>query len=87
MIKHLIVYKSELQLQLHFVTLQVTWVEHTEWQKSTIPAMYRSVVLGGQAFGARHWMATLQQQCERIVFCMATNVPTKDSNGDNSPPI
>ncbi|KAJ4779112.1 Homeobox leucine zipper protein [Rhynchospora pubera] len=60
---------------------KVTWVEHTEWQKSTIPAMYRSVVLGGQAFGARHWMATLQQQCERIVFCMATNVPTKDSNG------
>jgi hypothetical protein len=26
-------------------------------------------------------MATLQLQCERLVFFMATNVPTKDSTG------
>lgn len=26
-------------------------------------------------------METLQQQCERLVFFMATNVPTKDSSG------
>ncbi|KAJ3692575.1 hypothetical protein LUZ60_011670 [Juncus effusus] len=60
---------------------KVIWVEHTECQKSTISTLYRSIVLNGQAFGARHWMATLQQQCERVVFSMATNVPTKDSNG------
>ncbi|KAK0597760.1 hypothetical protein LWI29_028401 [Acer saccharum] len=39
------------------------------------------VIASGQAFGARHWMATLQLQCERLVFFMATNVPTKDSTG------
>ncbi|KAE9453426.1 hypothetical protein C3L33_14645, partial [Rhododendron williamsianum] len=60
---------------------KVIWVEHLECQKSIIPTMYRSIVNSGIAFGARHWIATLQQQCERLVFFMATNVPTKDSSG------
>lgn len=60
---------------------QVTWVEHMESQKSTIHPMYRALVNGGLAFGAGHWMATLQLQCERNVFFMATNIPTKDSTG------
>ncbi|GFZ08056.1 HD-ZIP IV family of homeobox-leucine zipper protein with lipid-binding START domain-containing protein [Actinidia rufa] len=59
----------------------VIWVEHLECQKSIIPTMYRAIVNSGLAFGARHWIATLQQQCERLVFFMATNVPTKDSSG------
>ncbi|KAK9282460.1 hypothetical protein L1049_005378 [Liquidambar formosana] len=59
---------------------KVIWVEHLECQKSTVP-MYRTIVNSGLAFGARHWMATLQLQCERLVFFMATNVPTKDSTG------
>ncbi|GLU22225.1 hypothetical protein SLE2022_383150 [Rubroshorea leprosula] len=60
---------------------KVTWVEHLECQKSTVHSMYRTIVNSGLAFGARHWMATLQLQCERLVFFMATNVPTKDSTG------
>ncbi|KAK4765071.1 hypothetical protein SAY86_026161 [Trapa natans] len=60
---------------------KVIWVEHLECQKSTIHPMYRTIVNSGLAFGARHWMETLQQQCERLVFFMATNVPTKDSSG------
>ncbi|GAB4842239.1 Homeobox-leucine zipper protein GLABRA 2 [Ancistrocladus abbreviatus] len=60
---------------------KVTWVEHLECQKSTVHSMYRTIINSGLAFGARHWMATLQLQSERLVFFMATNVPTKDSNG------
>lgn len=60
---------------------KVTWVEHLECQKSKAHSMYRSIINSGQAFGARHWMATLQLQCERLVFFLATNVPTKDSSG------
>lgn len=60
---------------------KVTWVEHLECQKGTVHTMYRSIVNSGLAFGARHWMTTLQLQCERLVFFMATNVPTKDSSG------
>lgn len=59
----------------------MTWVEHLECQKGTVHTMYRSIVNSGLAFGARHWMTTLQLQCERLVFFMATNVPTKDSSG------
>ncbi|KAL9387801.1 hypothetical protein Peur_020925 [Populus x canadensis] len=60
---------------------KVIWVEHLECQKSAVHTMFRTVVHSGLAFGARHWMATLQLQCERLVFFMATNVPTKDSTG------
>nr|ALU58320.1 homeobox-leucine zipper protein GLABRA2 [Mesembryanthemum crystallinum] len=60
---------------------KVTWVEHLEYQKVTVHSLYRTIVNSGLAFGARHWMSTLQLQCERLVFFMATNVPTKDSTG------
>ncbi|KAE8700654.1 Homeobox-leucine zipper protein GLABRA 2 [Hibiscus syriacus] len=60
---------------------KVIWVEHLECQKSSVHTLYRTIVSSGLAFGARHWMATLQHQCERLVFFMATNVPTKDSTG------
>lgn len=60
---------------------KVVWVEHLECQKSIVHSMYRTIVNSGLAFGARHWIATLQLQCERLVFFMATNVPMKDSTG------
>ncbi|KAF3649658.1 Homeobox-leucine zipper protein GLABRA 2 [Capsicum annuum] len=60
---------------------KVTWVEHLECQKGIVDSLYRVIVNSGQAFGARRWMATLQQQCERLLFFMATNIPTKDTPG------
>ncbi|KAK4395238.1 Homeobox-leucine zipper protein GLABRA 2 [Sesamum angolense] len=60
---------------------KVTWVEHLECQKSMVHSLYRAIVNSGLAFGAKRWISTLQQQCERLVFLVATNVPTKDSNG------
>lgn len=57
------------------------WVEHIECQKSTVHTLYHTIVNSGVAFGASHWMKTLQLQCERLVFFMATNIPTKDSSG------
>ncbi|KAE8818730.1 homeobox-leucine zipper protein ROC9 [Hordeum vulgare] len=60
---------------------RVTWVEHTRLRECAAPSMYRAVTAGGLAFGARRWVATLQLQCERMVFWVATNVPTRDSSG------
>ncbi|XP_042438930.1 homeobox-leucine zipper protein GLABRA 2-like [Zingiber officinale] len=60
---------------------KVIWVEHWECQRNVIPTLYRTIVTNGLAFGARHWMSTLRLQCERAVFFMATNVPTRDCNG------
>ncbi|XP_020263950.1 homeobox-leucine zipper protein GLABRA 2 isoform X2 [Asparagus officinalis] len=60
---------------------KVIWVEHMEYKKNVIPTMYRSIVNSGLAFGAWHWIMTLQLQCERMMFFMATNVPAKESIG------
>ncbi|KAL3632976.1 hypothetical protein CASFOL_025960 [Castilleja foliolosa] len=60
---------------------KVTWVEHVECTKIMAHSMYRTIVSSGLAFGAKRWVSTLQQQCERRVFLVATNVPTKDSTG------
>ncbi|XP_015689947.2 homeobox-leucine zipper protein ROC9 [Oryza brachyantha] len=60
---------------------KVTWVEHTRCRRRTVPPVYRAVTASGVAFGARRWVAALQLQCERMVFAVATNVPTRDSNG------
>ncbi|KAE8650727.1 hypothetical protein Csa_023399 [Cucumis sativus] len=60
---------------------KVTMVEHLECVKNKVHNLYRSIVNNGTAFGARHWMATLQLQCERSAFFMATNIPMKDSTG------
>ncbi|XP_051147479.1 homeobox-leucine zipper protein GLABRA 2-like [Andrographis paniculata] len=60
---------------------KVTWVEHLECQKNTVHSLYRTIVTSGLAFGAEHWISTLQQQCERLVFFVATNIPNNDSSG------
>ncbi|XP_022998611.1 homeobox-leucine zipper protein GLABRA 2 isoform X2 [Cucurbita maxima] len=60
---------------------KVTMVEHLECEKTQVHNLYRTIVNNGTAFGARHWMATLQLQCERLAFFMATNIPIKDSTG------
>ncbi|KAJ0440783.1 putative transcription factor & lipid binding HD-SAD family [Helianthus annuus] len=60
---------------------KVTWIEHVECEKIVAHSMYRAIINSGLAFGARRWMATLQQQCERLVFFLATNVPNNDSSG------
>ncbi|XP_042020981.1 homeobox-leucine zipper protein GLABRA 2-like [Salvia splendens] len=60
---------------------KVTWVEHVECQRSTVHSLYRTMVKSGLAFGAKRWLSTLQQQCDRLVFLVATNVPLKDSSG------
>ncbi|XP_078432145.1 HD-ZIP IV family of homeobox-leucine zipper protein with lipid-binding START domain-containing protein isoform X2 [Wolffia australiana] len=39
---------------------KVTWVEHVECHRGLVHAAYRPVVSSGVAFGAWHWMATLQ---------------------------
>ncbi|RAL45375.1 hypothetical protein DM860_013771 [Cuscuta australis] len=60
---------------------KVTWVEHIEVQQSPPHSLFRTILNSCSAFGAQHWMATMEQQCERLAFFMATNVPTKDSSG------
>lgn len=57
-----------------------------ECQRSTVHSLYRNIVNSGLAFGAKRWISMLQQQCDRLVFLVATNVPVKDSNGNELNP-
>ncbi|PVH38020.1 hypothetical protein PAHAL_5G151000 [Panicum hallii] len=58
---------------------KVTWVEHATCRNAAVPLVYRPAAASGLAFGARRWVAALRLQCERMVFSMATNIPTRDS--------
>jgi homeobox-leucine zipper protein len=65
------------------VRIQVTWVEHATCRNAAVPLVYRPAAASGLAFGARRWVAALRLQCERMVFSMATNIPTRDSTGNS----
>ncbi|MCO5573791.1 hypothetical protein L7F22_027565 [Adiantum nelumboides] len=49
---------------------KVSWVEHSEFDDSTIHQLYRPLVVTGMAFGAHRWVSTLRRQCERRTMMM-----------------
>ncbi|MCO5566820.1 hypothetical protein L7F22_020501 [Adiantum nelumboides] len=49
---------------------KVSWVEHSEFDDSTIHQLYRPLVVSGMAFGAHRWVSTLRRQCERRTATM-----------------
>ncbi|CAA0809376.1 Homeobox-leucine zipper protein HDG8 [Striga hermonthica] len=47
----------------------ITWIEHVQVDdKSLNHRLYRDLVSGGQAYGAKRWIVTLQRSCERFSF-------------------
>ena len=63
-------------------TLQVTWVEHTEYDEASVHQLYRPLLRSGLAFGARRWLAMLQRQCECLAILMSPDtVSANDSSG------
>ncbi|XP_055827868.1 homeobox-leucine zipper protein ROC5-like isoform X2 [Solanum dulcamara] len=58
---------------------KVIWIEHMEYDESTIHNYYRPYIRSGLGFGAQRWIATLQRQCEFLAV-MSSAVPS----GDNS---
>lgn len=63
-------------------SLQVTWVEHAEYEESQVHQLYRSLLSSGMGFGAQRWVATLQRQCECLAILMSSSVPTRDHTGN-----
>ncbi|GAB4825150.1 Homeobox-leucine zipper protein PROTODERMAL FACTOR 2 [Ancistrocladus abbreviatus] len=64
---------------------KVTWVEHVEVDDRGVHNIYKPLVNSGLAFGAKHWVATLDRRCERLASVMATNIPTGDVGVITSP--
>ncbi|KAH6784556.1 hypothetical protein C2S52_009515 [Perilla frutescens var. hirtella] len=61
----------------------VTWVEHVQVDdKSLTHRLYRDLVCGSHAYGAKRWIATLQRMCERATFSLGpTNTPPHELEG------
>lgn len=58
--------------------LQVTWVEHAEYDESQVHHLYRPLLSSGMGFGAQRWVATLQRQCQCLAILMSSTVPARD---------
>ncbi|XP_021849370.2 homeobox-leucine zipper protein ANTHOCYANINLESS 2 [Spinacia oleracea] len=57
---------------------KVTWVEHAEYDESSVHQLFRSLVSTGMGFGAQRWITTLQRQCECLAILMSSNIPSGD---------
>ncbi|KAK4762771.1 hypothetical protein SAY86_008539 [Trapa natans] len=54
---------------------KVTWMEHSEYDESLVPDLYRSFLRSGLGFGAHRWVSTLQRQCQFF------SMPSEDPSG------
>ncbi|CAM8977385.1 unnamed protein product [Rhodiola kirilowii] len=57
---------------------KVTWVEHAEYDDSSVHQLYRLLLSSGMGFGAQRWVATLQRQCECLAMLMSSTVASLD---------
>ncbi|KAE8022500.1 hypothetical protein FH972_008293 [Carpinus fangiana] len=62
---------------------KVTWVEHSEYDESSIHPLYRPFINAGMGFGAQRWVATLQRQCEFLAILMPSSLPKEEPTGLN----
>lgn len=62
--------------------MQVTWVEHMEYDERQVHELYRGLLRSGMGFGAQRWVATLQRQCECLAILMSsTTLPSTQHSG------
>lgn len=64
--------------------IQVTWIEHTEYDESIVHHSYRTLVRTGIAFGAQKWLSNLQRQCELFSSIMSSPASPSDHSGTTS---
>lgn len=61
--------------------MQITWVEHSEYDESAVHHLYRSVLSSGVGFGAQRWIATLQRYCECMAILASPTISGDDQTG------
>lgn len=60
---------------------QVTWVEHSEYDESTVHYLLRPLLSSGFGFGAHRWIATLQRQSDYLAVLISPNFSIEDNTG------
>lgn len=66
--------------------MQVTWIEHSEYNESGIHELYQPFIRAGMGFGAQRWVATLQRQSEFLAILMSSTFPIEDHTSISSLP-
>ena len=61
--------------------LQVTCVEHSEYDESMVHHLYRRLLTSGMGFGAQRWLSSLQRQCECSAILSSSDISTQDHTG------
>ncbi|CAM0903308.1 unnamed protein product [Alopecurus aequalis] len=61
---------------------KVTWVEHTEYDESSVHQLYRPLLRSGLALGAGRWFSTLQRKCECLDILMPYLAAPKQDSSD-----
>lgn len=74
---HVCVYASLLTAS----KMQVTWVEHSEYDESAVNQLYRPILSSGRGFGAQRWLAALQRYYECITVLMSPTISGDDQTG------
>ena len=61
--------------------MQVTWVEHSEYDESAVHQLYRPILSSGRGFGAQRWLAALQRYYEGMAMIMSPSILGEDQAG------
>lgn len=48
--------------------VQVTWIEHCQYDETPVPDLCRPLLRCGTGFGAQRWLGTLQRQTESLAM-------------------
>ncbi|XP_076953065.1 homeobox-leucine zipper protein ANTHOCYANINLESS 2-like [Bidens hawaiensis] len=56
---------------------KITWIEHVEYNKQSVPYQYRKLISSGLGFGEKRWISALLRHCEGI---RATTSPTLNTH-------
>ncbi|KAJ6410793.1 hypothetical protein OIU84_007531 [Salix udensis] len=66
--------------------MQVTWVEHSEYDESAVHQLYRHILNSGMGFGAQRWIAALQRHYECMAILLSPTILGEDQTGDGPNP-
>jgi hypothetical protein len=61
--------------------MQVTWVEHSEYDESAVHRLYRHILNSGMGFGAQRWIAALQRHYECMAMLLSPTILGEDQTG------
>lgn len=59
--------------------MQVTWVEHAEYDDAAVHPLFRPLLCSGLALGAQRWLATLQRRSECLAILLSSSIRSEDA--------